>query len=253
MINPSAKRIETVSSLTPVLMLSVPRDIYVDLMRAEIMASRNEIVDIMKSVGPYKSFFTGGQIDKFLAACQLFKYDANIPILKAGDRSTVTFILDGQCRANRLVPFLVKKGDPGEKGHGEITNAYTPGADIPPGEDVVYHNLSIGLLNSGDYFPKISLLRSEALEYRLQKVDVLKVIALMNGILQYTLVGSRTKLDESNIGFYLSQDLDEVSLYVALIKSLFTLPGIENVRYRGCYSRGRSVNIFLRQSDMSRH
>jgi hypothetical protein len=212
MINPSAKRTETVSSLTPVVLLSVPRDVYVELMRSEVMASKNEIVEIMKSVGPYKSLFTGGQIDRFLAACQLFKYEANVPLLKAGDRSTVTFILEGQCRVNRLVPFLVKKGESEEKGgHGEITNAYTPGTDLPPGEDVVYHNLSIGFLNSGDYFPKISLLRSEALEYRLQKIDVQKVIALMNGILQYTQAGSRAKLDESNIGLYLSQDLDEVS------------------------------------------
>ena len=195
-------------------MLSVPRDIYVDLMRAEVMANKQERIELLRGVGALHSAQLP-LIENLLSACQIYRYEPNMPLLRVGERETITIILEGQCRANRLVPFTVKSQSVGKTLTGpELTGAYAPGQTVAPGEEVVYHNLSVGMLGPGDFFPRITLLRSEGLEYRLKKIEIEKIIILMNGILKYT--GKQTKLDKTNIGSIFNQQLDEVMMYFVL-------------------------------------
>lgn len=211
MLNPKEKRSETVYTMTPVVLLAVPRDVYVELMQAEAMANKAEKISVLRSI-PGISKATPQMLDQILSASQVYSFEPNTSLLRAGDRNMVTIILEGQCRASRLVPFLVKSQD-GDKATTatEITNPLVPGTPIPPGEEVVYHNLSIGLLSAGEIFPRIALQRSEGLEHRLQKVELNKIIMLMNVILRLT--NKQFKLDKTNIGAILNQELDEVGSF----------------------------------------
>jgi len=211
MISEKEKRTETVYSMTDVILYFVPRNIYIDLVRTEVQANKPEKMELVRKIAPLSNLPTS-LLEKFLNACHIFKYEPNTVMAKVGDRDRIHFILEGQCKVNRLVPFLVKQ-TPGAKASTdttEISGPYRPGVPPPPGEEVVYHNLMIGTLNSGDFFPRINLLRTEALAYRLDKVAVEKVVLLVNAILRHS--NKLIKLDKANLGVVLNQECDEYTL-----------------------------------------
>ena len=200
----------TVHTLTQVVAFSVSRGCYIQMMKEEIMASKQEAMEVLRSVPAFHSI-SNNILENLMSSCRIFNYEPNVSLLKVGERDNVFFILEGQCRANRLVPFLVKKSTDFGATDPEIIGAYVLGTEPGPDETIVYYNMSIGLLGPGSYFPRISLLRSEGLQYRLQKFDLEKIIILVNSILKH-LPKDEPRAEKTNIASIFNQELSEVSL-----------------------------------------
>ena len=195
----------TVHTITQAVLFSIPCETYVELMKEEVLMNKLNKMEILRSVPAFQSL-QGNILEQFLTACHIYRYEPNVSLLKVGERENIYFILEGQCRASRLVPFLVKK----DSETTEIPDAYIPGTVPPLGTSIAYYNMSIGLIGPGSFFPKISLLRSEALQYRLQKFNLEKILILVNSILRHT-GEEQSRADKTNIASIFSRDLNEVS------------------------------------------
>ena len=200
MVNESEPRVETVYTQTFSVLLMIYRDVYVDLMRSEIASNKSNLISGLQEVSAFRSI-SPSILEKIINSSQMFKMDPNVILLRANERNNVTFILEGQCRVNRLVPFLMK--------NGEVIGSHKVGTIPPSNEEVVLHNLSVGMLGPGDFFPKISLLRNEALDYRLQKIALEKIILLLKAVLDRT--GKKYALDVTSIGSFLNIEVDELT------------------------------------------
>jgi hypothetical protein len=72
--------------------------------------------------------------------------------------------------------------------------------------------MSIGLLGPGNFFPRISLLRHEGLQYHMRKFDVAKIIVLLNSILKHK-PQDEPRADRTNIAAIFNKALSEVCFY----------------------------------------
>jgi CRP-like cAMP-binding protein len=202
------KRGYTVHTIVQSVAFSVPREAYIQLMKDEAMINRSENMELLRSMPAFQTL-SSAILEAVLASCHVFRYEPNMPILKVGDRDNIFFVLDGQCRANRLVPFLVKTQTQAPSLTPEITGAYVNGVEPGPNESLLYYNMSIGLLGPGSFFPKISLLRHEGLQYHMRKFDVAKIIVLVNSILKHK-PQDEPRADRTNIAAIFNTALSEV-------------------------------------------
>lgn len=215
-MSPDEKRGYTVHTTTQSVVFSVSRDIYIQMMKEEVMANKGEQIEVLRSISGFQTL-SATVLDSFLSLCHIYRYEPNIPILKVGERDNIIFVLDGQCRANRLVPFIVKNQTQLSAMIPEITGPYIPGTEPGSEESIVYYNMSIGLLGPGSFFPRISLLRHEGLQYRMQKFDLEKIIILVNSILKHK-PKDEPRADKTNIASIFNQELRGVSFNYFLRK-----------------------------------
>ena len=194
------KRQESIYTNSYSLLLEIPRPVFRDLMRQEINSNRAQVLQGLKKVLAFQSM-SQQTIDKIADACQLLTFEANFPLLKLGERDRFYFLLDGNCRANRLIPFVMKED--------QVIGSYNPGILLPDDEDVAYHSLSIGTFIPGDYFPKMNMARSEAMSYRLQKLPFEKIISLLKVVMDES-SQKQTVLTESNFYQLINMPLDDV-------------------------------------------
>jgi CRP-like cAMP-binding protein len=207
-VSSEEKRGYTVHTIAQSVVFSVPREVYIQMMKEEVMINKSEKIEVLRSISAFQAV-SSTILDAVLASSYVYRYEPNFPLLKTGERDNVYFILEGQCRANRLIPFLVTNQTKVEALTPEITGAYVPGVKPGPDESVLYYNMSIGILGPGSFFPRISLLRHEGLQYRLQKFDVAKIIVLVNSILKHK-PKDGPLADKTNIAAIFNQELSDV-------------------------------------------
>ncbi|KAI8924889.1 hypothetical protein BC831DRAFT_512939 [Entophlyctis helioformis] len=118
--------------------------------------------------------------------CKALRFEAGSIILQArGDRSHLYFMTSGHCKAIRSVPFRrLLKSPPGS--HVSL-KPLEPGVTVlnPSLEESTFLTLHAGDISAGDYFPRLSLTRSEYHEFKAQLVPSSKLVLLLEALLAH--------------------------------------------------------------------
>ncbi|KAJ3252923.1 hypothetical protein HK104_007298, partial [Borealophlyctis nickersoniae] len=169
------RRKVTVVSLTPIEILKVTRDDYFTVLGSDDPAGVAARVTFMRGVGALKH--TPLEILTELAkVAEVVKVESDSTVVEPGVRDYIYFLMRGQCRVMRTIPFI-KPID----ADGPLA-AYTAGTAVPEKCEVTLQTFSIGDVVPGDYFPRIGLLISEALEFRARDVSARKVGILLRAM-----------------------------------------------------------------------